>query len=294
MKSRWVIALSGVTTIILVGVVTCAWRSGRLVYEGKSLNTWLEVYHDASEHSDSAARDQSIASIRKLGADVIPVLLRDIRAQDPDWKKKLLELVADQSWIHLRFTTASDRKGRALEGFAALQSSARPAIPQLSQILDDPGTDQETAQFVVLALGGIGSDAIPVLTGALTHPDPVVRYDAAMAFLSMDQITPLCVDQLLQSLQDVNSAVRFEAAMALAHFRKKPQVVVPFLIELLRTPGNHNRRHVAYALSDYGEAAGAAVPFLLELIDEPVIQDATRWALMRIDPAGAATGAAVK
>jgi HEAT repeat protein len=100
-----------------------------------------------------------------MGTNVIPFLLRDLGGSNR------LQIEYDQADSR----SADERARHAVWAFDALGAAAKPAIPELEQLLE------KTPGYVPSALAGIGRDALPSLLKALTNEVFWVRDNAAGA-----------------------------------------------------------------------------------------------------------------
>jgi serine/threonine protein kinase/capsular polysaccharide biosynthesis protein len=130
------------------------------IYEGRELHNWLA---DVDYGPDSQARAQH--AIAQMGTNLIPFLLVDLGNGNP--LKVKYERQDSRS--------ADERARHAAWAFDALGAAAKPAIPQLEQLLE------KTPGYVPSALAGIGRDALPTLLKALTNDVFWVRDNAAAA-----------------------------------------------------------------------------------------------------------------
>jgi len=158
----------------------------------------------------------------------------------------------------------------ALSGFEALGDLANPAIPRLESMFADPSSVGSAA----LALGRIGSNAVPALTRALESTNSRLRGTAAMALAEMVQKGKLSgaseeiVNNVAELLHDRNPSVRADAARALGDIGVA-SLAVPALVAGLSDSYDLVRWLSARGLGGYRREAVAAILALRKARDDP-------------------------
>src|SRR5882762_7135488 len=122
------------------------------VYQGKPLSYWCYQYEiDSSPDSESQLRAET--AIRAIGTNAIPTLLRWLKAKDS--KLKLLQLASKQHSVNIRWKTAENRHYEALQGFFALGTAGKSAVPALIEIYSkdvaDVNSDHVTIPAILIA-----------------------------------------------------------------------------------------------------------------------------------------------
>jgi len=261
MRRRRIIVLCAAAAIIIPAVGSYVLRPREPEYRGKQFSEWLDRYYDSSVANDRVSKEQAENAFRSIGTNALPPLLRMVAAKDSALKRKLLALLAKQSFVSLHIRDSDFYHSRASFGFAALGPIARPAVPELISLLND--TDPQVQATAANALAGIGPEA----------------EDAVPA--------------LLRCLDDRNNGVlQIETMIALGSIHKKPEIVVPVLIEYLDGP-RKDWNFMAFALPAlgwYGKEAKAAIPAIKQYLDDPNgnIKSEANNALWRIDREAAA------
>lgn len=261
MKRGRIIVLCVAATIVVAVVGNYAFRPREPVYQGRQFSEWLDQYYESRVAQNRANQDQAESALRSIGTNALPPLLRMVAGKDSALKRKLLALLAKQSFVSLRIRDGDYYHSRASFGFAALGPIAKPAVPELILLLSD--TDRGVQAAAANALAGIGPEA----------------EDA--------------VPSLLRCLDDRNNGIlQIETMMALGSIHKKPEIVVPVLIEYLDGP-RKEWNFMAFALPAlgwYGEEAKAAIPTIKQYLDDPNgnIKSEANNALWRIDREAAA------
>jgi len=252
------------------------------VYQGIALSTWLEGFHSGEKETHDRAEE----AVRQMGTKALPPLLKMLRANDSKLKLKLKEWAEKQSLFEVQFSSAYDRRVRAVRGFEALGPVAEPAIPSLIELFKD----EEVAYGASAALIAIGPKSTLPLIKALTNENSQVRVHAAASLGDFGSDAQNVVPALIRSLKDKSSLVRNCAAFSLGVIARDPTNVVPALIVNLHYTHAEVRAAAAFALDKYGKQAKAAVPALLKALNDQdrIVRIRATSALIKIDPEGAA------
>jgi len=239
---------------------------------------------------------QEAKTLAAAGARDLPLLLQALREK----KGVLHDIVA--------------------QALGLIGPEAREAVPVLIEVSRDD--DDETFRHaVVWALGRIGPDAIPALTGSLVsshgqdghgfyvaaralketeagteallahlgHPQPRARAAAAFAigWLAWPDRKGLEKGGTLLGglLRDGEVRVRRAAAFAMRSFPSAGRSFLPRLVDLLEDGDRDVRWFAARAIGAVGPAAVSAVPALTRALDdEKTIRDEVITALGKIGP----------
>ncbi len=294
---RWSFAAAGIVTFAgaLVWVVFPREPS----WHDRSLSSWLKDFDTVRPAASQAAADDAL---RHIGANALPALLSILRSHDSRLYRALLDVVHDQPFIELHLTSAPERHWRAVRAFQALGPIAKPALPSLVRMLDDPRTTDNAA----FAIAGLRPEGVVALTAALTNQHTWVRRRAAATLglaglgrfdthsppASLSELradAKISVPALLNSLRDQDVYVRARAAIALGLIGQEAETVVPALIDCLADSdaSGRVRSAAAKALGRFGEHAAAAVPALMQAArsPNPNLSEEAAAALHQIDPA---------
>jgi HEAT repeat protein len=247
LRVRIAILPLAVTAFVLVAL----WHSAEPSYQGQSLSRWLDQYHSARGTGTPSVEAEE--SIRQIGTNALPPLIRMIRARDSSLKETAMKWSSKQQFIKFSFTPASRRRYQAQAGYQVLAAEAKAQVPQLITILTNDSSAQ-VRQCTASALGFIGEDA----------------KSAAAA--------------LLVTAKDQDKQVRNSSLWALSRIHADPELVVPGLIEALDDSFSVARENAAIGLRRYGEVATSAIPALVRTIP---VNRAARSALLQIDPKAA-------
>jgi HEAT repeat protein len=172
-------------------------------------------------------------------------------------------------------------RSAAAENLGRLGPQAKFAIAGLAERLLD--TDPKVRTKAALALGQIGSAAVPELIIALRSPDKYVRREAVWALAKIGPEAASAVFALAKVLRDTDAPVRKGAARALGQIGREARSAIPLLIEALKNSDLLFCRLVAWAL---GKIGASAVPALMRALNHPdkYVRREAAWALGHIGP----------
>jgi HEAT repeat protein len=97
----------------------------------------------------------------------------------------------------------------------------------------------------------------------------------------------LSIDNLIESLQDLDPLVRIHAGFVLGTLGDEALPALPMLIEMLSCGTIQDQKLAATTLGQIGPEASDAIPALLEAAndDDEAVADMAIWALEEIDVA---------
>jgi HEAT repeat protein len=107
--------------------------------------------------------------------------------------------------------------------------------PQMTTALK-PAPEPNLKQLAVDALGGIGEAGVPSLIGALSHPEAVVRAEAAAALGRLGAVAGPAVPALIGRVNDPDASVRKAVVNALGQIGPAAADAVPALDRVLQEP----------------------------------------------------------
>lgn len=263
------------------------------VYQGLPLSRWLERYQS---DADSPETDEAV---RAVGAEAIPLLLRNLRVRD-----SAVRLLLGRIGVHT--SLAEIHHLRAEKGFSALGAAASNAVPALLQVYAQnasvtarhaaanalveigpaagiavpalaescASTNAQERAFALYTLGRMALQpdrVVPILVRGLNDGDREVRYQAAFglsSFAFMGGNAQAAIPALVQSLQDSYLGVRCGAAQALGQIHAETDRVVPALLQSLKDSDPYVRIHSAAALGRFGTNAKAGLEPLIEMMND--------------------------
>lgn len=269
-------------------------RPNQPTYQGIPLESWVEMYHNP--YKQELARGMSPLmrlrhareAIKHIGTNAVPCLLERLCETRSTWKEAAARRLAfalskaprqmvPYQWYAAveRYATqledrARDRPLQYCEAFAALEGEATPFIPRLMEIANNTRSPRK-ANDAALALGYIGTNAIPALIQLLNTPGHPCRDTVVQVFADFSTITDHAgpaVPALVQCLDDNNTGTIYLAARALAQIETDSPDVVPALARTLHHPEGDIRAASAEALAHFGPAAQQTLPALLDALTD--------------------------
>lgn len=238
----------GFAILILLGGVFLFFHSYRqLSYKGQTLNQWTVAL---SSSTPQWQHDEAVEAIRSMGPNALSQLLRWI---DPPPTSDLMSNV--DNWIdnhpalQMYLPERTDKSWQAARAFEALGPAAQPAIPRLTQLLENP----ERCEVAAMCLAGIGTDSLPILTNALASTNSNERISALMALASLGEKAQTAAPVVAQYIGDSKAAYSYWAILALGEFGTASEPYVPELKRMLNAH-EHNDAP-AFALARLGFAS---------------------------------------
>jgi HEAT repeat protein len=251
-------------------------------YRGKSLSEWLA---ECNEPRAFEAR----AAIQHIGTNALPWVAASIKAKDSKFTAEAVRLMQSQSVIGVHFTTARDRRNRAVTAVRVLGETAKPIIPALMESLNDG----ETATGAAEALATLGLEGLSAMTNIVQNKDPRTRAAVVRAttWVRTWEGAMTLIPLLVEYLHDKDADIRAGAAQALERLRDNPELVVPALIPLLKDPEYSPRWNASETLGWYGRDAKDSIPAMVDYVKTTGSRSERGHAieaLRKIDPEGAA------
>ncbi len=254
-----------------------------------SLSEWLAFY----ERTETR---QAARAVRQIGTNGIPFLIAQLRAEDSKTKALLIQCVGQRRLNRVGLSTAGQRRSLAQRGFELLGPEAKPAVPELIEILKNPSTCMEAAA----ALTWIGDDGLFALTNAISCSSADVHRAGLGALrdagakrdvVFRTKVAPVFVPPLLSVLNDSHADARAIAAETLALFDHNRAAVVAALAKLLHDPELAARCAAVSSLGVIGSDAKAALPEMVEYAKRAQgrsERNNARYWIERIEPGAAA------
>jgi HEAT repeat protein len=257
------------------------------------------------QSSNPEDRSDAIAALldSKQPPDVlIPYLLPSLKDIDPDVRIRAIALLAklgESVQILPLIKDSDNRVGGVAEFYLArMGESAKPSVPQLILMLQDPNIktrksaiyilgnlgavaqsavpqiiplindrDAEIRRRSVFALGKMGKAAkiaVPGIALLLSDPDRQVRYSAVSALQEMGEFA-----KILPALHDTDSDVRKMARLTFWQSEQGAKLAIVQILPLLQDTNANNRRNAIEALGLLGKSARAIAPKLHPFLQDP-------------------------
>jgi HEAT repeats len=254
-KRRFALAILVLLAIAGIAIALGYWLSDP-VCEGRPVGAWLRDLQDNSP----AVRHRAQDAMRRLGTNAVPLMQRQLHAQDLPWKTNLADLLKHQSIIKPHFVWAGERRIGAAFACVVLGPSAEPLIPDLLQFAK---RDSVSFNLAESALASIGPTAVRPLSLLLTNADYNVRMLAAGALATIGPPAKPATPRLMLCLQDHFGATRSRAARALGRIGQVSPEAVRALAEMLADSDLDTRCSAAGSLRIFGRQAMPTIQKLL-------------------------------
>lgn len=273
--SRNIGALLLLLVVAIVVALCLLGREPRI--NGQPLTEWLEEQtNDTYDGSSLSARED----LQKEGAQMWPHLLEMMQTKDMWLLTKIDELDRKLDWLSLGLRTPESHRDLANGGFRLFGASAAPAIPTLTNLLNDAAI----ASDAISALVSIGPAAATAVFQAMNHTNVDVRMFATDVITRLNHPDESAVvDALLAGLQDADQRVRWGSLGGLCRMTNQQSRVLPVLLENLESPDRRTRAYCLYGLGNFGTNAAPALPIILRLLREPTTAFAAGRALAKFD-----------
>ncbi len=247
--------------------------------KGKKLSKWISEYRLSA---NPASREEAERAVLAIGTNALPTFLHWIQQEDSSLRAKVFRLVRRLPGNKTDLRQAIHKRGLAGFGFHILGSEARPAIPELTRLLENDASAIDfpaklmVAESAVAALREIGSPAIPALVQAVTNRHESVRKAAAQTLGEFGTTAAQAVPALVGCLSDTNAEMRLLAVRSLGQIGQDENVVVPALANILADRWELNRIAAVTALRAFGPRAESAAPHLLQILTNQSESDQVR------------------
>ncbi|MDB6068481.1 MAG: putative lyase [Pedosphaera sp.] len=270
----------------------------QLLYEGKSLNQWLDTYSEAYLQSGKFAEREDIErKMRWLGPAAVPPLVAAMQSKHP-LSKALSQLLSRQPWqykwasdLNHKCRIISMRNETAAEFLFDMGPDAAPAIPALLAAAGD--TNLVLRANALNALGSIHQQpqiVVPVLVRALSN-----SWDRQFAVYSLRKFgtNAASATAALRALAGTGSSPDMQMSALLTLEKVAPDSVadlaMPVYLKVLKNRQDPYAYSVILSLLKLGPQAREAVPVLTEIAGETSqLGQSAAYALRAIDPEAAA------
>lgn len=291
---RWLLLLTLLGfTALLAGAYF--WKERGPSYQSRSLQSWLKDYgtpigggliHDNFANQRRNGRTNSTsAAIRAIGTNAIAPLLLDLqRRDDPPWLSTIVKLSQRQKFVRLPLRDARTRREQAAVAFYDLGPAALSALPALTRLL----TNGDCAVYATHAMAGMGTNAIPAFTAALTNTSTWISDCGAWGLAQIGPAARGATPHLLQVVHSGNQADAMLRVWALGEIGEPVELILPELAKCLAHADPDVRRAAAKALAKLGPAAQGAlreIQIALEQESNPDTKSALQKLATELDPA---------
>lgn len=271
------------------------WKSSGPSYQSRSLRSWLKDYgspigggliHDKFANTHRPGPNAATrAAIRAIGTNAVALLLSDLKcSDDPPWLTAIVKLSKRQTFLRLPLRDAVTRREQAAVAFYELGPAGLAALPELARLL----TNNSCAVYAAHALAGMGTNAIPAFTTALTNANTWICDCGAWGLAQIGPDARDSVPQLLRIVHSGNSADAMLRVWALGEIGGPVELILPELAKCLGNADPDVRRAAAKALLKLGPAAQGAlreIQIALEQESNPETKSELQKLGAELDPA---------
>jgi len=213
MRKRKHLVVGGIcgATIFLIGWQ--AFYSRDLIYRGKSVSSWVEIY--SRNGTNAHLHFRAVCNLIDLGTNAWPSILRVAATRDNALKKLLLKVpMPDKLLDKFKFKesykrwadAAALRPPMAAGAFLLMGRDNRFAVPSLIELLssDNPFT-RAAAADMLRAVGPAAQKSLPALILlSIRDPDPAVRSAAERAVKAI-KVSEATTHPLIRPTDDRNA-----------------------------------------------------------------------------------------
>ena len=258
-----------------VAVVFLGACQGDPGFSGRSSREWIAALEDSS------------VAVRIGATDALRNILR-VSPNSPEVVRALIDALGDTvDAVRMSAAFALTSAGVRAEG----------AVPGLHDALHDTAHAAVRWQAAMI-LGSLGPSAgqtsVPVLTEALSDPDPQVRAAAAEALGNIGQVAAPALPKLYVLLRDVDADVRRKTVEALPNIARDTSMI-GLLIGALSDSAPEVRRSAVTALGALGTPTDRVIEALAHALTDSwaAVRAAAALALAQIGPAARASRTAL-
>lgn len=212
---RWPLKTAFVLSGIVLLVAIC-WPQSEPHYQGKPLSVWLRGF----ESDNVKARGRSAEAVRQLGTNALPQLIAQLREPvsrgESRWRQCLRTLLSKQSFIKITIPRPPDTRIEALAALDALGPNAGGAVPALEDLLHDNPPEHRA----LLVLAGIGPEAIPALTRALTNNERAIQLGARVCLNARETRSSFLFPKSAEDAEFMRKSCAFNATVLRAAFEE--------------------------------------------------------------------------
>lgn len=276
----------GLVTLLLVVLAWLAWQHyhqpASLVYEGKTLEQWLEDLDDPDYHVNERAADVFI----EVGPEAVPILLDACERGGIRLHRRSVAVLARiGAPAAPRLAAALQDKAKRGQVEVALVRLGPAAVPALREALTEEKGGEAAAHILGL-IGPRAADAVPDLIALLNQREAAtaLRGQAAFALGRIDETSAAVISTLTAALTDDKKEVRDQAVAALGWIGPAAREARTALAAVLKDDEAMIAIRACQALSFIGDAGSA--PALLAAFESkrPEVAAEAGRALWRLGP----------
>ncbi len=229
-----------------------------------------------SKNSDASVQKSAIAAMGVVGEKTLPILLKLLRDEDSDVRRKATEAIGrigeagkvyNPELAKLLSDEDSYVRMSAAEAIGNMGKAGNAYLPELAKLLSDEDSDvRSNAAEAIGNMREAGKAYLPELVKLLSDEDSDVRSSAAEAIGNMREAGKVYTPELVKLLKDEDPFVSSSAAAAIGRIGEAGKVYLPELAKLLKDEGSYVRMSAAEAIGNMGKAGNAYLPELAKLL----------------------------
>jgi HEAT repeat protein len=231
-KSIIFILLGSVALLGLIATRIIFFSDNGPSYKGHSLRTWVTLYGDGRRHGK--VNQEAGNALRHIGTNALPHLLRWVAyEQDPRQWERAVTIRRLFKLLNVNWRPEDRHQIFAYDAavtFEALGTQAKPAIPELTRLLNDPSAKALAPGVALACIGGLGA---PSLADALASTNEPVRFRAVMPIMLLGTNGGQVVPQLITNVKDPSARVAASAGFALVTLQSESDLALPALTNYL-------------------------------------------------------------
>jgi HEAT repeat protein len=281
-RRRWLLT-GAIALLAAVGFLALwFWPEPEILYENRTVTEWsLDLLSP-----QVAVRNNATVSLRAIGPEAVPALVRQLERRDSLLKRPFIALAPQLPVSWRRKFTGTMRPFEPSDGRLAaamalsLFGTNVPVEPLLRRLRD---VEKGVAAQAANSLAAIGPTSLPGLIEAADDSIPWVRAMACQALSQLGSSAAPAAEVLSRRLSDGELQIAAQAANAL---RNIGTPAVEHLISALNHPDPRSRYHAARTLVAIGRPARTAVPALIVAArdSDPSVKREARSALRILAP----------
>lgn len=252
MKKLWIIAA------VLIGLIAAALLFQKAEpepsYAGKPFSFWFEQFYAPNTNGfynryNFADREEALYALRKMGADVYPLLVKEYLVSDRRIKFRGYCSTLKQWIFQYRknpapYISPGQIRFEAGEAIRILGPSAQTLLPLLHKALRPGSEDYSRAIYLLGSVSEGREQVVPILASALKQPGRA-RQQALQSLTWMGESADAVLPELLQRFQKVSRIPRLILLVGNAGPNAKAAVTE---LQKLCAPGNGLETYAAAAL----------------------------------------------
>jgi HEAT repeat protein len=164
----------------------------------------------------------------------------------------------------------------AVEALGSGELASPDELPTLTPMLEDPessvsGSAAAAINWICTRSRGKATGAVPALTKAIRHPDPIVRSRSISALAGIGPDARSALPEVIRALQDPDKSTRKSAAWAIGEIGGDDRSVIDAAVVALLDRETYVRMEAAFTLGRAGPGARRAIEALRKATRDPSV-----------------------